>query len=286
MIRSALLTGIAIFALGSAAFAADLPSTKAPPVYAPPPPALNWSGLYVGGNAGYGWTSGDGNEFCIDPTGVLNGSTCQVLPPGTSGVASAHGALVGGQLGYNWQSGAFVYGIETDLDAAFIRSSTFANGPFGFAGGGAPATPAGISTSNLDIRSIGTVRARLGYAFADRLLAYVTGGLAYGDVTANSLFTAPNVGTTYAGSSSSWRAGWTVGGGLEYAIDNNWSVKVEGLYYDLGSITTLGSEAPLVFAPTGYQHNVRFDVNGALVRAGINYKFDMFAPPTPVAAKY
>ena len=67
----------------------------------------------------------------------------------------------------------------------------------------------------------GTVRGRLGYAF-DRTLIYITGGLAYGGLNANPV----------TGDATS-NAGWTIGGGLEYAFTNNWTVKLEGLYVNL-----------------------------------------------------
>jgi outer membrane immunogenic protein len=289
MFRKFVVSAAALVAMTGTAWAADLPNVKGAPAFAPPPPpAFSWTGFYVGANAGYGWNTGGGHEYCIDNTGVLDGPSCQILPPGVSGTSVGHGALVGGQLGYNWQSGNLVYGLETDFDAAFIRSYTAVDGPFAFAGGPGLglALPPGVSTSSLDLESLGTFRGRLGYAIADRLLIYATGGLAYGGVNANSLWTSPSTGTIYLGATSKFRVGWTAGGGLEYALTNNWSAKIEGLYYDLGNVTTIGSEVPVVFLPSGYQHDVSFDVSGAIVRVGLNYKFDWFASPAPVVAKY
>jgi outer membrane immunogenic protein len=277
-------TALFACALAGNANAADLVSHRPPSAYVEPP-AFTWTGFYLGANAGYGWNTGGGNEYCIDNLGALNGPTCQALPPGVSGTSKGHGALVGGQLGYNWQSGRVVYGLESDFDAAFIRSNTGVNGPFSGIGGGL-ALPPGVFTSSLDLESLGTFRGRLGYAFIDRLLVYATGGLAYGEAKASSLFTSPVTATNYVGSTEKFRAGWVIGGGLEYALTNSWSVKLEGLYYDLGKITDIGYEVPPTFVPVPYQHNVAFNVNGAIARVGLNYKLDFFAPPVPVVAKY
>lgn len=149
--------------------------------------------------------------------------------------ARATGALVGGTLGYNWQSGQAVFGLETDLDWTNIKGT--GNSVLGFP----------VETKN---DYLGTVRGRLGYA-ADRALFYVTGGLAYGNVKSNTVF----------GSASETKAGWTLGGGLEYAIAGPWTAKVEYLYVDLGRGATL----PI----TG--ESSRFSTN--VVRAGLNYRF-------------
>jgi outer membrane immunogenic protein len=87
---------------------------------------------------------------------------------------------------------------------------------------------------------------------------------------------APNAGTTYPASTSVTKAGWAAGGGIEYAMTNNWSAKLEGLYFDLGHATTVGEEVPLTFPPFGFTHTKEFDLQYALVRLGINYKFSPF----------
>lgn len=242
------------------ASAADL--VRKAPAYTPLPPPYSWTGFYVGANIGAGWARDHGEHFCLDPTGVAAAS-CQVLPPGSEHISSS-GIVGGGQMGYNWQTGQMVLGIETDFQGSDIHGSTTVCGPFGFAGFPGFALPAGIFTASEKIEWFGTVRGRLGWAAWDRALIYATGGLFYGQIVANSLFTAPNVVTGYSGSSSVTRAGWTVGGGFEYAFTNNWSGKIEGLYYDLGGITVVGNESPLRFPPGGFQHNKNFELPGRL----------------------
>ena len=150
------------------------------------------------------------------------------------------GGLIGGTIGYNWQQGPYVFGIEGDLDWSDIRGSTTVN------------CALGCETRNT---WLGTVRGRVGYAF-DRFLPYFTGGLAIGEVEASRpLF----------GGASETRAGWTIGGGLEFALVGNWTAKAEYLYVDLGEFdcgTLCGATAP---------DNVSFTSN--IFRGGINYRF-------------
>jgi len=218
--RLAFLSATSLALLGSSAFAADLP-IKAPP--RPVAPALyNWTGWYIGINGGGGWGRSD-----------TNGPTFS-----TGGSFRTSGGLVGGTLGYNWQSALWVFGLETDIDWTNIRGNALC-------GTGAFATSCEVRNDFL-----GTFRGRLGYAGWDRALLYITGGLAYGNIKTNI------VGF---GSGSSTKAGWTLGGGIEFAIAGPWTAKVEYLYADLGrGGSVLGSDSKW---------------NANIVRAGINYRF-------------
>jgi outer membrane immunogenic protein len=80
-------------------------------------------------------------------------------------------------------------------------------------------------------------------------------------------------GTHYDQFGGQTRAGWTAGGGVEYALTNNWTAKIEYLYYDLGTTTLIASPNPPV---PPYQTQTSFPTRGSIVRAGINYKFDLF----------
>jgi outer membrane immunogenic protein len=145
------------------------------------------------------------------------------------------GFLGGGQIGYNLQSGNVVYGLETDLSYAHIQGKNSA---------------IGVAGSKDTLNYLGTVRGRVGYAF-DRFLPYLTGGFAYG----GSTITVPGVGK-----SSPVHYGWTLGGGIEYALTNNITAKLEGLYVDLADQKVLGGAAK-----SGFETGI--------VRAGINAKF-------------
>ena len=135
----------------------------------------------------------------------------------------------GVQAGYNWQYGTWVFGGETDLQLS-NADDTFA--PWQF--------------SN---PWFGTVRGRIGYA-ADNILFYGTGGLAYGRTRAETFFA----------SESHTTAGWTLGGGVEFGLNRNWSAKVEYLYVNLNDDN---------FALTGLPHGQEFNV----LRLGVNYHF-------------
>jgi outer membrane immunogenic protein len=158
----------------------------------------------------------------------------------STGSFDVSGGLIGGTLGYNWQAGQIVFGLEGDIDWSNIKGNTFT------------ACTLGCQTENT---WLGTVRGRIGYAF-DRFMPYVTGGFAFGDVKA----TTPG----FIGASDT-RTGWTLGGGLEFALAGNWTVKAEYLYVDLGNFNcglNCGATTP---------DNVSFKSN--IVRAGLNYRF-------------
>ncbi|TGQ27322.1 outer membrane protein, partial [Mesorhizobium sp. M00.F.Ca.ET.216.01.1.1] len=163
--------------------------------------SFDWTGACIGVNAGGGFSN---FKHPLDSGGV------------TSDFAdiSASGFLGGVQAGYNWQSGQMVYGIEADFQASDVKatSSIFFGPPL-----------------ETKVEWFGTVRARIGYTPVDRFMVYGTGGLAYGKVKTELQFAGID--------SSKTKAGWTVGGGAEYAINSNWSLKSEYLYTDLGKST-------------------------------------------------
>ena len=141
------------------------------------------------------------------------------------------------------------------------------------------------------------MRGRLGYLATPTLLAYATGGLAYGGVKSSANISQDNLGIfgadpqafSSSGNYSGTRTGWVVGGGLEWMFAPNWSLKAEYLHYDLGRATYAlsaltyygGFTAPLYASAP--QASTRF--NGNIVRAGISYHFS-FGEAAPVVAKY
>ncbi len=239
MLRKLLTTTALICLAGGTALAADLPSEKGPPVYAPPPPpAFSWSGVYIGGQVGYDWGTSSFHDVAAFPS------------------LSQSGVVGGVHIGYNYQVSQFVFGLEGDVNGASTRDSNFSAGlNYGL-------------RENIDA----SIRGRVGYAF-DRVLIYATGGGAYG-----SFHTSYNDGVAFD-SFNSGRVGWTVGGGLEYAIDNNWSVRAEYRYTDYGRVT----DSPVFSDLSGFvAHHIRDN----RVQAGFSYKFDLFSPPAPIVSKY
>jgi outer membrane immunogenic protein len=180
------------------------------------------------------------------------------IPDGHFGLS---GGLVGGGVGYNFQMERFVVGLEGDGSWADITGSGVCGFFFSFphaCGGG--------------IRALGTIRGRIGYdlgAFGplQSVLAYVTGGLAIGDIHGwDSLFGA---------SGSSVEAGWTIGAGLEAKLTPNWSIKVEYLHVDFGD------HGIFTAVPPNVEH---VSARAEIARVGLNYHFTFGA--SPLAAKY
>jgi len=259
--------GIALTAvtavLSAPAFAADLPArmvTKAPAA----PPAWNWSGFYVGANAGWGWGEKTGDRTGYQATAPGFAAVVGSIP--TSYDVQANGLLGGGQVGYNWQSSMIVYGFEADLQASNIHDNRTVLLPTG-----AISAPS-ISNAEDRLRWFGTVRARLGVTPTERALYYVTGGFAYGRVESRADVCFPLFNGVCDGflsrSLKKTKIGWTIGGGAEYALDNKWALKIEYLYLDLGS-DTLRLTDPLF--PADF-FDYRFDHTDHIIRIGLNYK--------------
>jgi outer membrane immunogenic protein len=240
-------------------------------------PTYNWTGLYVGGNVGGGWIRDSGGSGCIDPTGVRNGPGCQNVPGGS---IDASGAIGGGQIGYNWQVGpTWLLGVEADIQAADIKGSTLLNGPFTFFGGGL-ALPAAQFTASEKLDWLGTVRGRVGATIGSALL-YATGGLAYGHAQLSTNLLVPPGPIMFPASASTTKVGWTVGAGVEWGFAGNWSAKLEGLYYDLGTTTLAAGPSLSNPGVDGYVRGKDFELHGAIGRVGLNYRFG-----GPVVARY
>ena len=218
-------------ATGSKALAADLPRPiyKAPPIvpvlYAPP---YNWTGFYVGGNGGYAWGKAD-----------LDSSA------GSSSSDSTTGWMFGATVGFNQQTGQWVWGFEGDFDYALIKGN-----PTNLFG----TTCSGGGSCEVKSTFFGTARGRLGYAM-DRFLPYITGGGAIGSLK----ISAPS-----GASETNTPIGWTVGAGVEYALEGGWSVKVDYLYTQFSSTTCTA-------ATCGVDTNYKLKFN--TVRGGFNYRF-------------
>ena len=252
-------------ALSGSAFAADLP----PRTYAKAPavaPVTNWSGLYVGGNLGYGWGSGN-TDFSFLPSPAEFGSNNTTLGARSSGV------IGGAQLGYNWQIGSLVTGLEADIQGSGIKGSARAIPTLV---GTAIPDPGSVLSSEHKLSWFGTVRGRLGVTVTPELLLYGTGGLAYGrvDASANwfeSFDAGGDVGQFQAPASiSKTKVGWTAGAGAEWMFARNWSAKLEYLYLDLGSDSAIGNVTPVTGAQVGYTWHTRENI----ARVGVNYHFN------------
>ncbi len=229
-----------------AARAADLP-VKAPPAPAPTPPPFSWTGFYIGGNVGAGWSDRTVSDtlFGLDITNQGNGATF----------------IGGGQIGANYQINNFVLGVEADFDWAANNSNS---------GGGVV-----IAGDTFRVMSnntwVTTLAGRVGYA-ADRFLFYVKGG---GGWIGNSGFTVTNVttGASLTTSNSNNDSGWLVGGGAEWAFADNWSVRLE---YDFLGLNDRTLTVPLAVPVIGGDVFTLHDRDVQMVTVGLNYRFNWF----------
>lgn len=270
-----LAAAVAAFGFVGAASAADMPTKAAMPVKAPMAVApFSWTGFYVGGTVGGAWTKSDVNLDAVSSGGLFNAADIPNLDAFGSPSIKGANLIFGGKLGYNQQWGAVVLGLEGDL-SYFRFNKTFTNTGFPFFATFPGAGTASNISENVSTNWLATVRPRLGYAFMDRALLYVTGGLAVGKVSFSNNYVgySPNgSGLEFENSSvSQTKAGWTVGGGVDYALTNNWILSAEYLHVDLGSVSTSG----LVTTgnPSTGTLNFTAKLKSDIVRAGIAYKF-------------
>jgi outer membrane immunogenic protein len=265
MIRRLVLGAIALLGCASAVGAADLPIRKSPPP--PPPPVLTWDGFYLGGQIGGGWA-----------TDKMSESTAFVPPATGSASLGENGISGGAHAGYNWQFGSMVTGLEGDFEGTSLRKSSnclTADAGVGNASPGAcfPSALAYSYRTALPWQS--SARARLGYAF-DRFLVYGTGGVAIADISTRYTQSVPGFGGLEMGAQSFDRTavGFTVGGGVEYAINANWSARAEYRFSDFGKVSNPVTSAGLFW--NGYAN--RHSVEDNAVLFGVSYKFDALSP--------
>jgi outer membrane immunogenic protein len=219
------------------------------PARAPVAP-WNWSGGYIGINAGYGVGNDPFTQEFFTP--LPSASTF------TNANVSPTGGLLGGQAGYNWQVGTFVFGFEGDAQwtslhdtsCGLICTTAFA--------------PNSYTTVEQKLDWLATARGRLGWAH-DGYLLYVTGGAAFGGIEETDA-----VPTIASASFRQTRTGWTAGGGIETHISGNWTAKLEYLHIDLGSTTNMFA---YTFGGFPFAFSTSSSLRDDIVRAGVNYKF-------------
>ena len=266
---------IAFFATSLTAgvsFAADWPVIGTQLYPSAPRMAVEWTGIYFGVNAGYGWAQGSSNT--VFGGGAAN--TALLIPAGATtpfglgatelggtsllGSSSPRGGIAGGQVGFNWQAGMVVFGAE--FDAQWSGQSNAVSLIC------TPPIPGCTATEAVKIRSLTTGRARIGLAF-DWLMPYVTAGGVL--VNARDDLTV-NVGGASANFQplSNTTLGWTAGAGVDVALSSNWSARFEYLHIRANGITSsvlipgfLGNGTASETA--SYRDNI--------VRVGLNYRF-------------
>jgi outer membrane immunogenic protein len=228
--KNLLLASVAAVALYSTPSLAQSPTA----------PVFDWSGFYVGANAGYGWGA---STWTAAVAGFF------ALAPGDQFPTLPRGALAGGQVGLNWQSGPLVLGAEFSGAAGSMNDTIVS--PF-------------ISSDRERTRvsSIRSATAKLGLA-VDRHLLYAKGGAARSHI---KIVADASPLAVFSGDRT--RTGWTIGAGWEYALAPNWILGVEFNHYDFGSAEYRGilpgDDDPEIFS-------VRSTVQSLVAR--LSYKF-------------
>jgi outer membrane immunogenic protein len=252
-------------------------------------PVFDWTGFYVGASVGGASQTGAGHLMPLgDPDAFdlyFDGTTPYFRDAGDSAIAytpwpadfslptSGFIGTIG--AGYNAQSGNLVFGVEGD--------ASWLAGPAGAFNWVLNEAPESIERANEiavwgKLDSMFTLRGRVGVA-ADRLLLFGTGGLAFGEAslaTMASLDQDSGKGVAdWSGASTAWKTGFVVGGGAEYALTPRTSIKIEGLFYDLGTIrTTAEGTGTWDSDPISVQpYEAALDLSGTILRVGINTRF-------------
>ena len=235
---------------------------KAPPPAAPAPvPTYNWSGFYIGGNAGGAWGNFDPiSAMPLLPGGVIAPDVSIFNALGASQGIKPNGFTGGAEAGYNFQWHNIVFGLEGDCESLRLSGNSTVAGFF------APAAPVNLSAS-AHASWLATARGRIGIT-ADNWLFYGTGGVALTALRGGFTFTDPTAGDTEPPASlSTTRVGYVAGGGLEVGSWSRWSVKVEYLFVDFGRVSTVGP----FDAVQPIDNSI--ELKASIVRGGVNYRF-------------
>jgi outer membrane immunogenic protein len=243
--KASFIGATASLLLVGAAVAADLPSRKAPPPVVAPP-AFTWSGWHAGIVGAY---AGDAVKL---NTSLYSLSSGPIIGAPIERSFGTSGYTVGYESGYSWQiDDHLVVGYESDFSYANVTTNR---------------STALYNSVNSRLNYFGTERLRAGYALG-RFLPYVTAGFAYGSFNGLNWTSAGDVFIPISNNASKWRGGWTIGGGLEYAVTDQVSVKADYLYASMSAPngSAIGIIGPSYLTVNSGQYNLN------IARVGVNY---------------
>jgi len=236
-----------LLGISAVANAAEMP-VKAPPAAQPPaPPPFSWTGFYIGGNLGAGWSDRTVNDTLYGLDFMNEGNDVRFIG--------------GGQVGVNYQINNVVFGVEADFDWAANNNND--NNGVVIAGD--------TFRVNANNTFITTVAGRIGYAW-DRVLLYGKGG---GGWISNNGLTVTNVttGASFTTGNSNTDSGWLAGGGIEWAFTDNWSARIE---YDFLGLNDRTLTVPLGVPVIGGDVFTLHDRDIQMVTFGVNYRLNWF----------
>lgn len=257
MLRRILLASAAVALSATVSNAADVADA----------PVTDWTGFYVGIHGGYGGGTFDyPMNVTTDLTGSFNGSPIDDLDYDFGADLTAGGFFGGLQAGWNWQMDSIVLGVEGDIALSDIT------GELEIYSDTANASISGGST----VEWFGTARLRGGFLATPELLVYATGGLAWGSVNSGYDLDLGQIGSLDDDTTES-HMGWTIGGGFEYSVTENISLKTEYLYVDLGDAELLDLDLVDAFGGTAADGTASLsidqDISFHTVKAGVNFRF-------------
>jgi outer membrane immunogenic protein len=238
-----------------------------------PANADDFKGFYFGGNAGSAHHDINAKTTTVfSPTGYFASSSVPAIA--TAGNQNVTGFMPtgGGQFGYNFQKGKFVVGFETDFGAmSSVSKSTTATYP-------CCAPTAFTVKQSVNTNWLFTARPRAGFTLGP-VLVYGTGGIAITNAGYEVLFT-DSFATAHENAliKPSAKNGWIAGGGAEFRLSHDWSLKTEYLHANFGTAATVTSNnltafTPAIAFPTNvFTHQVG-DLSTNIVRSGLNFRF-------------
>ena len=229
----------------------------------------DWTGPYVGVQAGYGTGSSDSD---VALSGAWTSESQGLRDYVTSTFADSRkpeGFNFGGQLGYNYQTaGNFVLGAEADF--------TILNADDGRSTGLVPTTPFPSLSYNfgngVDAKHMFSLRARAGVAM-EKTLIYASGGWAWTKAEFAATMSS-NGGYNKAGGTKKTLDGFIIGGGVEHKFSDTVSARLDYAYTDQGGTSYVTGYLPgSTFVTPAYTETLRQDLDMHLIRVGLNFHF-------------
>ena len=264
MLRRLTTASVMLVGLTAAASADGYTTTR----YAQSCCQYSWTGFYMGVNAG---VLGDDTSHALIPGGLFLGPVYTPDNPQRTRTGDLDDtSLTGGvQAGYNYQMGMLVIGVEGDFNGAWSRPSDAVT-----VGLSAPLSGDLVHRVDAKLDWFGTLRGRLGITDA-RWMIYATGGWAFGRAMSSTSVQLSATGEVFSSSFTDTLSGWTAGGGFEYALRDNWTVKGEALWMDLGKVSYVSPERTV---SPGFSYTTHLDLSEVVARIGVNYKFGARGP--------
>lgn len=242
------------------------------PAHAKTSTAGDWSGYYAGGSVGVTAGVGDTSAATTTPgaTSYFNvaSDVTQVTAAGDGSIIQwrPSGGIYGG---FGKQYGNILVGIEASANSLYLDDSRTKH-----------VTYISVPTAQFALRQSlnadwqGTLRLRLGYA-QENWLAFVSAGAAVTRVTVDTLFTDTNApgGAIGRDSTTQTKAGWTLGAGGEFILNENWSVRGEYLYTNFGEVDSRAVVTHPAFAGISSPLTNSVDLDTHTVLIGFTYRF-------------